>query len=502
MKTSVKIFTAVLFLTSVFLVGCKKDSDSQSNDGSGGNSDVRVTTYTPQNITAVSAKCGGDAIVTQGLSLTEIGVCWNTTGFPSADDAHLGTDVWSESFVCTLTDLEPNTIYYIRAYALRGLEYYYGDTKTFTTLSLSTPIVRTLLDYSSGDTIWCTGLIDYDGGSPIIAKGLCWSTQHNPTINDNYINVGSGNDGFGTAITNLEANTTYYIRAYASNSNETGYGEEIEVIIKHAQAITLGASMYNIDHVTTIENIQQDGSQVYNAIVISNGNMTGNQYETAKGVILLFRGGIYSGTFSLSSNYNSYPKYFYVNDIGIDDMVNFDITNLFEQNNTYMAKSGSITIAFNGKNFTIETANIKVEKVDNPSFVTTSSIDYAGECTRFILSTVEEGYINDKSIVTAGTTQFVSMFIEHKTLCFITETGDMIGMIYQGNTIPTGTLDAATLLYAGNMNVNSSTPINHGSITIEEYGDFYIVNMPEIYIGGHYYTLHYIGTLPYFDYPF
>lgn len=503
MKNFVKTIIAALFFFSILFVSCKKDSDSQSSNGGGESSDVRVTTYSPQDITPTSAKCGGDAIVTQGLSLTEIGVCWNITGSPSADDAHLGTDVWNEPFVCTLTDLEPNTIHYVRAYALRGLEYYYGDTKTFTTLSSSSPMVRTLPNYSiSGDTIWCIGLIDYDGGSPIIAKGFCWSTHHNPTLIDNYINVGSGIEGFSTAITNLEANTTYYIRAYATNSYETGYGEEITVIIQHTQVITLGSSMCNIDHVTTIENIQHNGGQLYSSIVFSNGEMNGNQYETAKGVVILFYGDIISGTFNLSSNNNYYPKYFYVNDIDAEDIINFDINILIEENEAYIANSGSFTISIDDNHYTIETADVEVSKVDDPGIVTTSSVDYDGAPSRFILSTVEEGFINDASIATAGSTQFITMFIEHKTLCFITEAGDMIGMIYQGNSIPTGTFETATLLYAHNMDVNSGTLITQGSITIEKNGDIYTVNMPEINIGTQDYVLHYIGTLPYFEYPF
>lgn len=122
-----------IVIVSAFMAGCKK-SDSSTDSGNGNQTDdVRVTTYTPQDITANSAVCGGDAIVTQGLSLTEIGVCWNTEENPEANDNHVSTEVWNEPFVCTITGLEQETKYYVRAYALRGLEYYYGETKSFTT---------------------------------------------------------------------------------------------------------------------------------------------------------------------------------------------------------------------------------------------------------------------------------------------------------------------------------------------------------------------------------
>ena len=117
------IVAIILVSVTLFATGCKRE---ESND-------VRVTTYTPRDITNTTAKCGGDVIVTQGLSITELGVCWSTKRKPTAEDSHLSTTNWEDPYICTLTDLSPNTKYHVRAYALRGLEYYYGDDKTFTT---------------------------------------------------------------------------------------------------------------------------------------------------------------------------------------------------------------------------------------------------------------------------------------------------------------------------------------------------------------------------------
>lgn len=132
----------MLIVAAIIVAGCNKTDEPNNggNNGGGNNgnndSDVRVTTYTPQDITATTAKCGGDAIVTQGLSLTELGVCWGKEPNPTTDQSHLSTTVWNEPFVCTITNLESDTKYYVRAYALRGLEYYYGEEKSFTTLSV------------------------------------------------------------------------------------------------------------------------------------------------------------------------------------------------------------------------------------------------------------------------------------------------------------------------------------------------------------------------------
>ena len=122
-RINTAIVAIILMSATLFVAGCKRDESD----------DVRVTTYTPRDITGTTATCGGDVIVTQGLSLSELGVCWSTERKPTAEDAHLYTTNWEDPYICTLTDLSPNTKYHVRAYALRGLEYYYGDDKVFTT---------------------------------------------------------------------------------------------------------------------------------------------------------------------------------------------------------------------------------------------------------------------------------------------------------------------------------------------------------------------------------
>ncbi len=68
------------------------------------------------------------------------------------------------------------------------------------------------------------GVITSDGGFTVTERGVCWSTSQSPTIADNKTTDGSGTGSFTSAITELIANTTYYVRAYATNSKGTGYG--------------------------------------------------------------------------------------------------------------------------------------------------------------------------------------------------------------------------------------------------------------------------------------
>ena len=70
------------------------------------------------------------------------------------------------------------------------------------------------------------GIITSDGGAAITARGVCWRTSANPTIADSKTTNGTGTGSFTSLITGLSPNTVYYLRAYATNSFGTGYGNE------------------------------------------------------------------------------------------------------------------------------------------------------------------------------------------------------------------------------------------------------------------------------------
>ena len=68
------------------------------------------------------------------------------------------------------------------------------------------------------------GNILTDGGAPITARGVCWSKSLTPTISDNITIESDGIYNFESTLNGLAANTVYYVRAYATNSNGTSYG--------------------------------------------------------------------------------------------------------------------------------------------------------------------------------------------------------------------------------------------------------------------------------------
>ena len=71
----------------------------------------------------------------------------------------------------------------------------------------------------------CIGNVTSDNGSRVNSRGVCWSTSQDPTIDDNKTLDGFGPGSYTSIITNLNPNTTYYVRAYATNSVGTNYGE-------------------------------------------------------------------------------------------------------------------------------------------------------------------------------------------------------------------------------------------------------------------------------------
>jgi len=72
------------------------------------------------------------------------------------------------------------------------------------------------------------GNIPSDGGASITAKGVCWGILPSPTIMLNsYTTDGTGSGTFTSNITGLSPGTKYYVRAYATNSVGTSYGDEV-----------------------------------------------------------------------------------------------------------------------------------------------------------------------------------------------------------------------------------------------------------------------------------
>jgi len=187
-----------------------------------------VSSAPVSNITTNSATSGGTVTTDGGAAVTARGVCWSTAPNPTTSQPHTSDGTGIGNFVSQVTGLTLNTQYYLRAYATNSAGTAYGNQQTFFTLS--NPILPILTTSSVTDitqiTATCGGMIYSDGGSPVTERGVCWSTSQNPTTGDPHTLDGTGTGSFASYLTGISPNTTYYVRAYATNSVGTAYGNQ------------------------------------------------------------------------------------------------------------------------------------------------------------------------------------------------------------------------------------------------------------------------------------
>lgn len=186
---------------------------------------ITVTTKEVTGVTANTATIIGD-VKAHGISLTK-GVCWSTTENPTitgygSHDCGSGDGQFSYS----ITGLVSNTTYYVRAYVRSAMGIKYGEQKTFTTAEGMAKVTTGNVVGTMSNSAYCKGVVESDGGAAITARGVCWSTTPNPTVNQNHTVDGNGTGSFSSKMTGLNSSTTYYVRAYATNSFGTAYGDE------------------------------------------------------------------------------------------------------------------------------------------------------------------------------------------------------------------------------------------------------------------------------------
>ena len=122
------------------------------------------------------------------------------------------------------------------------------------------PVVRTMqVSAITQTSASCIGNVLDGGSSAVTARGMCWSTSPNPTVNDSHTTDGSGTSVFTSAVSGLERGHRYYIRAYATNSSGTAYGEELVFVTQYIpQACSEAPTVTDID------------GNVYNTVKIGN----------------------------------------------------------------------------------------------------------------------------------------------------------------------------------------------------------------------------------------
>lgn len=185
-----------------------------------------VTTGIVSSVTPTTASSGGNVVSDGGFAVTARGVCWSTTMQPTISNSHTSDGSGLGSFISSVTNLEPNTTYYLRAYASNEAGTAYGEQMSFTTLSGLAMVTTSEVTAVTATSATCGGSVSADGGFAVTARGVCYSTTPNPTIASPHTSDGAGLGNFVSQLYNLSSGTTYYVRAYATNGAGTVYGEE------------------------------------------------------------------------------------------------------------------------------------------------------------------------------------------------------------------------------------------------------------------------------------
>jgi uncharacterized protein (TIGR02145 family) len=227
-----------------------------------------VTTVSVPSQTLLAVSCSVNSNISNqgGSAIIQSGILYSNAPFfnkESATQINYSTPGVG-SYTITLTGLSVSTNYYVRSFATNSQGTSLGNMISFTTpLLAALPTVETnSISSITQTTAIGGGNVTAPGGTVVTARGVCWGTSSNPTIANNFTTNGSGAGAYTSNLSGLTANTTYYVRAYATNSNGTTYGNEV-----------IFAS------VTTFTDI--DGN-IYNAIQIGNQTWMKENLKTTK----------------------------------------------------------------------------------------------------------------------------------------------------------------------------------------------------------------------------
>ena len=294
-----------------------------------------LVTTDASGITQTTVTSGGTISNDGGAVVTERGIVYSTSSNPTTTNTKVSSVSGTGSFSVNATSLTPNTTYFIRSYAINSAGTGYGNNITFQTTVPAVPSLTTreLLNITN-TTATGGGSITNDGGSSITAKGICWGISPNPTTFDSKTTDGPGTTTFTSFITGLSANVTYYVRAYATNSTGTGYGNQQTFTTSSTSNTLPEVTSTSVTGLTTIQatfnaevNSQGGGTVTERgAVWNTSGNPTVNSNRVPTGAGT----GVYTATLTgLSGGSNCYVRAYAINNFGISYGVEIPFTTLF-----------------------------------------------------------------------------------------------------------------------------------------------------------------------------
>ena len=237
-----------------------------------------ITTKDVTEITQTTAVCGG-IIDGGGNVVIERGICWKKNSEPTINDSHLYTEENTNDYEFRMTGLDGSSTYYVKAYIksnVGGISY--GNTKTFTTLSApaNATVTTNQVTNITPNSATCYGYVTDDAGFYVSDRGVCWNNQGNPNVNGSHKSAGPGTGEFSVTLNNLSSETTYYVRAYATNAAGTSYGDEVAFTTSHEWYNGILPGEFSVSDTQRVKFSQ--GNLQYRAST-DTWRFAGNQYE-------------------------------------------------------------------------------------------------------------------------------------------------------------------------------------------------------------------------------
>ena len=202
----------------------------------------------------------GTIIDVSDMDHRDYGFCWSSSANPTINDQIKSFGSTSENGFLNFefSDLQLNTSYFVCAYIYEGSELIYGDVVEFIITPTGIIVTSKAIIVTSASTANAKGTIEGVGSITIEDFGHCWSTNSNPTINDDKTSLGtltSDTVDYISSLTGLSPFTKYYIRAYAKvDANNVIYGDTVTI---------------NISELTvTTDLVEITGSSTVNAVCI------------------------------------------------------------------------------------------------------------------------------------------------------------------------------------------------------------------------------------------
>jgi hypothetical protein len=205
-----------------------------------------VTTAAITGITQSAATGGGNVTSDGNTTMLGKGICWSSVNqTPTKTDTLTGDGASTGSYTSSLSNLVADRKYYVRAYATNSVGTAYGDVVTFTTAkpvvmpTVATTSATALTDSTATSVINVTSA----GNATIFTYGVCYDISPNPTAFNGALVVsqtGTATGSFTLPLKSLWAGTTYYGKAFVTNSAGTAYGSQ--VTFTTPAAYTIGQS--------------------------------------------------------------------------------------------------------------------------------------------------------------------------------------------------------------------------------------------------------------------